>query len=268
MNYIWKSIVLVFIASCLSINAQFLGNPYFFATGGGGGGGISAPTDIANCVLWLDGSDAANIYTDSGLTTLVSADGDPVGGWKDKSTGGHNATQATSGNRPTYKTAIKNGKSVLLLDGVNDQLTVSLSLGARTIFIVARSDSTSSGAYETLLTVGGGSGFFFKVADGTGAFACNLYNGGDNLSGTSAVNSWVVFSVANDGTAGNDDLYKNASIFASVALAGSAAYDSVGGHGAEYLTGYIAEMVAFDRLLNSTEIGQMHTYLNNKWAVY
>lgn len=76
-------------------------------------------------LLWLDASDASTLYTDSGLTTLVAADGDPVGGWKDKSGNTRHATQASGTNKPAYKTAIKNGLSVVRFDGVNDSLATA-----------------------------------------------------------------------------------------------------------------------------------------------
>lgn len=234
-----------------------------------GGGGISAPTDISNCILWLDGSDAANIYTDSTLTTLVSADGDPVGGWKDKSGTGNSFIQGTSSKRPTYKTGIQNSKSCVLFDGTDDQLDKTMSsLGAHTVFIVARNNTTTTG-YETLFTAGGASGFFFRVTGGGGAggFVCDLYSGGDHDSAATAVNTFVTFSATVDG-AGGAVAYKNAASFYSSSLYSSSIYSTIGGHGSEYLNGYEAEVVAFSRVLNSTELGQMETYLKNKWAHY
>lgn len=91
--------------------------------------------------LWLDASDTSTLYTDSSLTTLVSADGDPVGGWLDKSGNTRHATQASGTNKPAYKTAIKNGLSVVRFDGVNDQLataTFGLSTLTRWVFSVHR----------------------------------------------------------------------------------------------------------------------------------
>lgn len=53
---------------------------------------------------WFDISDLSTLYQDSSATTPVTTDGDPVGYVADKSGNGHHATQATSGNRPTYRT--------------------------------------------------------------------------------------------------------------------------------------------------------------------
>jgi hypothetical protein len=100
--------------------------------------------------LWLDASDSSTLYTDSGLTTLVAADGDPVGGWKDKSGNTRHATQASGTNKPAYKNAIgstKNGLSVVRFDGVNDSLataTFGLATLTRWAFSVHRVSTGSN----------------------------------------------------------------------------------------------------------------------------
>ncbi len=43
------------------------------------------PTDISGNALWLDASDADTLFTDAAMTTNVSAGGDIVRGWADKS---------------------------------------------------------------------------------------------------------------------------------------------------------------------------------------
>lgn len=230
-------------------------------------GGISSPLDVAGCVLWLDGSDATKLYTDSGLTTLVSANNDPVGGWKDKSAATQDFTQSTSGNRAVYKTSIQNSKSCVYFDGSTSFLTKTMgSLSAHTVFIVSRSGSTSSGAYETLLIrASDGLGFYHKVSDGTGAFTCNLYSGGDHLSASSSVNTFVAFTGALSGSAGAEAAYKNDSSFSTFDFYNNVTYDRLGGHGSEFLNGYIAEIVVYDTQLGSTDRESVQTYLYNKW---
>ena len=49
----------------------------WWAAGGPSPGGITAPTDLANCILWLD-SDTSTLWQDDGRTTPVTANGDPV----------------------------------------------------------------------------------------------------------------------------------------------------------------------------------------------
>lgn len=68
-----------------------------------------SPLSIEDCLLWLDGADITTMFTDTGGTTAVTANGQNVKCWKDKSVNGsrvannHHATEAT--NPPTYSAA-------------------------------------------------------------------------------------------------------------------------------------------------------------------
>ncbi len=72
---------------------------------------------------WYDASDLTTLWENSDLTTQVTADGDPVGAWEDKSGNGHTLLQATSANRPLYKTS--GGLHWVEFDQVNDHMTVN-----------------------------------------------------------------------------------------------------------------------------------------------
>lgn len=54
---------------------------------------------------WYDASDLTTLWQNTGGTTPVAADGDPVALWQDKSGNGRHLTQSTSTLRPTYKTS-------------------------------------------------------------------------------------------------------------------------------------------------------------------
>lgn len=69
------------------------------------------PSDLPNLALWLK-ADA--------ITGL--ADGAAVATWNDSSSNARNATQATGGAQPIYRTALLNGKPVVRFDGVDDFL--------------------------------------------------------------------------------------------------------------------------------------------------
>jgi len=65
------------------------------------------PTDIAGCVFWIDADQES--YNDNDAVPTMHD-------W----VGGHDLAEAT--NRPTFKTGIMNGHSVVRFDGNNDQL--------------------------------------------------------------------------------------------------------------------------------------------------
>ena len=90
-----------------------------------GGGLLWSPLSISGLQFWVDAADSATLYTDSALTTLAVADGDDVGGWKDKSGNSRNALQNDGTKKPMLKTAIQNGRNVVRTDGVNDLLDLA-----------------------------------------------------------------------------------------------------------------------------------------------
>jgi hypothetical protein len=61
-----------------------------------------APKNITGCVLWLDGNDISTLFQDTAGTIPVTANGQSVALWKDKSGNTDNGTQSTGGNQPTY----------------------------------------------------------------------------------------------------------------------------------------------------------------------
>ena len=93
------------------------------------GGGVSwSPLSISGLQFWVDADDSATLYTDSALTTLAVADGDVVGGWKDKSGNSRNALQADGTKKPLLKLAIQNGRNVVRFDATNDLLSLSATV--------------------------------------------------------------------------------------------------------------------------------------------
>jgi hypothetical protein len=71
--------------------------------------------------LWLDAADASTITTVGGA----------VSQWNDKSGKGRNATQPTSGNRPTYQSSVQNSRNVIRFNAASSQfLTCSNTAGA------------------------------------------------------------------------------------------------------------------------------------------
>lgn len=67
-----------------------MGNPQKYFTGGVQG-------------AWYDISDISTLFQDSTFTTPVTADGQSVGGVKDKSGNNYHLKQATAGSRPVYR---------------------------------------------------------------------------------------------------------------------------------------------------------------------
>src|SRR5262245_63972414 len=88
--------------------------------GSGASSGGLTPDQVSGLRLWLKSD--TQTYQDSGFSTPATADGDPVGGWKDQSGGARDVTQATSASRGTLKLSQVNGKPVVRFDGTDDFL--------------------------------------------------------------------------------------------------------------------------------------------------
>jgi hypothetical protein len=135
-------------------------------------------------LAWWDWSDGSQIYTDSNLTTLVSADGDPIGGVKDKSTSGYNLTQTDGAAKGLHKKNINNGLSVGRTDGVNDFWQVAgsesffkcLHYEGATVFFAGKSGTTNNANVQYAI--------FGNSSDSilVGYSFAYLYDNGSNIS--------------------------------------------------------------------------------------
>src|SRR5690606_18535387 len=129
--------------------------------------------------LWLDSADPSTLYQDVDLTTPVTADGQPVGGWKDKSGNDwHMRADGGAAGKPTYKVNQQNGRPSLRFDGSSDSISALASRGdsAYTVFIVRR--RLTYRPLESLLSLHG-SGL---VDWNNAASACLGYSDGKKLA--------------------------------------------------------------------------------------
>jgi hypothetical protein len=97
------------------------------ATANAVGGLIQPSLYFANAEkgAWFDANDITTLFQDAAGTIPVTALGQPVGKWLDKSGNGNHATQSIAGQRPTYQQDTEGNYNVTF-DGVNDQLVTPL----------------------------------------------------------------------------------------------------------------------------------------------
>ena len=83
-------------------------------TNGGKGGSkiLAKPTQISDCVLWLDADDKESIVLN----------GATVSDWLDKSGGGDHVYQSSSSYQPTYVANSINGRGAIDFDGIDNRL--------------------------------------------------------------------------------------------------------------------------------------------------
>ena len=220
------------------------------------------PASISGLQFWVDSADASTLYTDSALTTLAVADGDVIGGWKDKSGNSRNALQTDGTKKPVLKLAIQNGRNVVRFDGVNDNMTFSnWQSNPATVFLVVRSSSDTI-FLSTLAAANPGYPLFYYYTGG------NVYGQQGYLSGftpANTYNQWTVTcsttarTIRRDGTAGTS----------AAGVVGAALYSKIGEYDdvSRYSqTGDTLEILGYNSVLSGSDILVVESYLKAKWG--
>lgn len=233
-----------------------------------------SPASIAGLFVWFDLSRLSSLYQDSGLTTPVAADNDPIGGVLDLSGNGRNMVQATAGKRPLYKVNIQNGRSVALLDGTNDNWQMpSVSFPANwTVFVVGQ--VTGAGLRHMFNADGTPRIGQCLSSTSTTALRCIKFNTGSTpFTDTQAFTAGVhhVFEVVNTATAiqGIVDGTSDGSTGSTGTNQSGTLAPYVGsniGGGAEFFSGYMDEIIMYSSDLDSSQRSQVRNYLKAKWA--
>jgi hypothetical protein len=224
---------------------------------------ITAPTDIADCEMWLD------------ATQEAYANGNLVPTWTDRTGNGNDATQGSSSFQPTFRTNIQNGQPVLEFN--SDFMAIPTSVirvQAGTSFVVAQSltltiPPVARYVLAAFRNPGPTHRWYIAATDAAVPYwsfrvgATGLGNGGEfdlewNVlwlrangsakSGQAVCEPVVTFS---DGDTGNP-----------TTLAGIGALGTQ-----EFWRGYIAEVIHYDRALSDLEVDEVRVYLNQKWAI-
>ncbi len=242
-----------------------------------GGSQPFTPTDLTDLALWLDASDAVTINAGS------PSDDDPVSAWADKSAEGNDAAQATSDNRPVYKTAIQNGLGIVRFDPSGDNQFLDIPPGlfrnidALTLFAaVGCSDFSSTGSF-VYASQAGGDYCRLEFASSVDIDAADADADVTPAGGSAGLAGFLSLGVLADPGGSRMVAYLRTHPFGdnTVALAGSATPfantdpqdANIGGTSPGHeLTGDIGEVLIYQRALNTTEQRQVMEYLASKWA--
>ena len=243
-----------------------------FASGGGIDTIEDSVADAATSLqIWFDGSAA-------GQFVPAVSDGDTFTQWTDKSNFAHNANPTGGATtRPTYRTVVQNGKSVVRFDGTNDCLSINpiawaQSLAGMTIITVSKFSNTSG--TQTLTTTN---------LDDMGIFIDTNYKvtmaGASADSSTAADTDFHIHTLTFDGTqSGNaarlvyklDGSAKTLSFTGTVGATTSASNGTIFlgcDDSAEFMNGDIGEFLIFNKALSGAEISGVESYLTTKWGL-
>jgi hypothetical protein len=249
---------------------------------GGGGGGEPpawAPTTLANLALWLDATSGLFDATTGGAA--VTANGAQVARWEDRSGNARHFSQATVNSRPTLATAGLNSKATLYFDGTDDFLdaTYSRPYAAQTFFVVfAINTAKSQGALFTESEAGVTDVSIYTAAvqrtTEVGSFAdgasttrsAKIYTLGAYCIGTFSHSGSQILNYLNavPGAAFADTF---PSVEYNVARGRISGRINAGGSLNAPGANSIGEVIAYDRLLTTTERDTVHAYLSTKWGI-
>lgn len=227
------------------------------------------PSTIAGLQLWFDSADISTLWKDTAATSPVTSDADVIARWNDKSGNGRYASQATAGNRPTYKSDFGDSMpSVWLLGSSNQYMSIqSFSVAVPyTIFLVIQTNSTLTGGADTYPlntlvcwnrnTVG-----HLEILPGVTGYT--------HYSKTSASAFFVEAIVV---PSGNITMYENNVLKATGAATPTTAATStnmlLGSSAAgRTLNGNIREILLYNSALSTADRQSVQTYLGNKWGI-
>lgn len=236
--------------------------------------------------LWIDASDLSTLKQDTGGTTAVTADGDPVGYVSNKATTPGGALTRITGDtqRPLYK--VVGGYSCLQFDGSNDGLEGNATLRTMTSgpvtywTIVMVSSLASSGvAFNDMAYIFTGSNFnttYFQYISNTqfGASLANAYTAIPTIVSTDK----NVFTIrySSDGVSSFMNTRVNgvqvddsSPTVSSLNLgAGNAISMHVGHNGsADYFKGDLYQLYFINKSVTGTDLDNLESYMAAKAGI-
>lgn len=238
------------------------------------------PTDISECILWMDAAD------DSTLTLQV---GNKVSAWRDKSSNGFILSNATTLTQPTYVTSGWNASYPAVqvngaASGQHNFLSNAAFNGFNTaawdIYAVVRhsTGSTTNDNYGALMWIDP-SGTFIIIANGIGRQSyTTLSNSGWQLSpltGPVTTQNPYLFQAYSTGTELGRRLNgivpgftEQLRSYTGVARTGTYPFFLANpSTGWATCTTFFAEMLMFSRTLSDSERLRIEGYLSTKWGL-
>ncbi|MCR9205494.1 MAG: hypothetical protein NXH75_13005, partial [Halobacteriovoraceae bacterium] len=223
-----------------------------------------ASVSATGLALWVDIDKAGSLFAEDSCSTAVTTNNSQVGCVKDISGNDNNLTVNASSNKPLFKTNSFNGKQALYFDGsTNEFLNFDSTISnIRTVFWVLKEDSSNQGDNAFLLGDPSGSTYDFHRGATGGAIFSGAHTAAVVKNGTLQINK-----VVTNGTVTNMPLSEAVLSLVTTgnATAGAFSRDRVSCCGERTFGGNLAELIIYDRALNSTEVGLVEDYLMSKW---
>ncbi len=245
--------------------------------------GNFAPTDIAGNVLWLDAADE---------TTILDADGDAansggafsgaVATWQDKSGNENHLSNANVAQQPNYNAGAKNGLGIVNFDGgdavfITDANAPTLDFNGNGFTYMGLVNLATTGGNRILFNKENS----YESAIQSGKIQAAIVTtapGGWNWGGVGAVaTGWQQLGFEHANTTWN--FYKDGVLIDSRVPASNQTGNispsnniiTIGARGAaspssSFFLGDMAEILMYDRVLDTDSRGLLEQYKSTKWA--
>lgn len=241
-------------------------------------GSIVDPTQLAGCILWLDSEELGSL-----------SDGAPVTTWEDKSGLGHDFTQPTSGQRPTFKAStpeflgrptvsFASASPTQSLIGNHAVLQAAANTGQTILYVALLGETPFTGsvyAWRSQSLIG------FQALQQPGARASYYGHGGVSILPTenraSVPQVITTLHPATDSglpstlRAEMHDVLSATPTNPALVLPANTVNVRVGareddsGNPAFALNGLVGEIVVYNRVLSDNELRAVERYLMGKW---
>lgn len=242
---------------------------------------------VTGSTVWFDASSSASTLDATG--NPITVDSTAIATWKDLSGNGNDATQSTSGSRPTWRSGAngQGGLPGIAFNGsqfltIADSASLKISTGM-TFFAVVKFTNWSNSSHQTLIEKGphasGLNYLFGKSSSNVMKFTYNDGSFRDVFESTSysggTVANQLSWRVNKSGATKNVDFRSNGSLKSTVTDANSLNYPStsttggrigINGSGSEAFAGSIYEMVLYPSELSDANISAVESYLKSKWG--
>ena len=265
------------------------------------------PRSISGLALWLDASESSALFQNSDGTVPATASSDPVGYWADKSGNGRHLTQAISGSRPSLLPTGISSKPCLNFDGTDDNIwrQPGLTSDDLSILVVHQSNALGGGiTYEfthqgdtTNAQAVNATGFvnvagLQVAASGSPTYMSDVQRSFTNVdiqgrSGTagdltvnvpvlstqcvsySATASAIRKQAWTSGKGMLNSVRFNCGGWSAVTLGARRNNLAAGGINSPsvFLSGRIAEVIAYSRYISDADRRRLELYLARKWSV-
>ncbi|WP_449386895.1 hypothetical protein [Chryseobacterium lineare] len=250
-----------------SINLDFSSGQYFsFAAF------VTAPGGVLGESLWLK--------ADNGTSTTTDNSG--ISSWADQSTNGTNALQATSGNRPLYRSVnsqLMNFNPTVYFDGTDDYIDASsfINGSTNTLFSAIRPNIADNNNRD-IIGFGGlnaGNGGELRLINGTMEYGQRDGSWTSIISGSVyGANETMLFGSSMNNIANGAKLYKNNSMVKAGTIdkfPTAANLVSIGSRTilsrAHYFNGAIPEVITHNTVLSDIERLRINSYLALKYGI-